>query len=386
MAQKRVAILGSTGSIGRQALEVIRSLEGVRVCALAAGENWELLAEQAGKFSPDAVAIAADEGGEILRSKLADRAAVLTGPDAMTELVRRTRPDVLLTAVVGIAGLWPTLAGIECGSALAIANKETLVMAGAVIMPAARKAGVQVVPVDREHSAIFQCLAGGDRRWLRRVVITASGGALRRWSPQAAENAAVEDALNHPTWEMGPKVTVDSATGINKALEIVEARWLFDLAPEQIQVILHDESIVHSYVEFCDGSVIAQMARPDMAAPIAYALCYPDRPLRATEPLDLAEIGALTFRRPQGRFARAVNLGYEAIRRGPPGGAVLNAANEAAVGAFLAGEITFGKIVPLVEDILGRAPAEGGKKADLRALVEADAWARREVARAVSGP
>ncbi|MBL7132620.1 MAG: 1-deoxy-D-xylulose-5-phosphate reductoisomerase [Phycisphaerae bacterium] len=386
MADKRIAILGSTGSIGRQALEVISGLEGMGVCALAAGENWELLAEQAAEFSPDAVAIAADEGGEILRSRLADRIAVLTGPDAMTELVRSSRPDVLLTAVVGAAGLSPTLAGIECGSALAIANKETLVMAGAVVMPAARKAGVRVVPVDSEHSAIFQCLAAGDRSELRRVVITASGGALRGWSPEAAENAAVEDVLNHPTWEMGPKITVDSATLINKALEIVEAHWLFDLASEQIEVVLHDESIVHSYVEFCDGSVIAQMGLPDMATPIAYALCYPDRPLRATEPLDLAEIGTLTFRRLEGRFARAVNLGYEAIRRGPGGGAALNGANEAAVRAFLAGEITFGKIVPLVEDILNRAPAEGGEQADLSALVAADSWARREVARAVSEP
>ena len=386
MAQKRIAILGSTGSIGRQALEVISSLEGMGVCALAAGGNWELLADQAGRFKPDAVAIAADEGGENLRSKLGDGSEILTGPDAMTELVRRTRPDVLLTAVVGTAGLLPTLAGIECGSALAIANKETLVMAGSVVMPAARKAGVQVVPVDSEHSAIFQCLAAGERCQVRRVVITASGGALRGWSAEAAENAAVEDALNHPTWAMGPKITVDSATLLNKALEIVEAHWLFDLAAEQIEVVLHDESIVHSYVEFCDGSVIAQMGRPDMTTPIAYALCYPDRPVRSTPPLDLAEIGTLTFRKPEGRFARAVKLGYEAIGRGPAGGAVLNGANEAAVQAFLAGEITFGKIVPLVEDILNRTPAEGGEQADLSALVEADSWARREVARAVSGP
>jgi len=386
VAQKRIAILGSTGSIGCQALEVISSLEGVRACALAAGGNWELLADQAGRFKPDAVAIAERDGGRLLRRRLGDGSEILTGPDAMTELVRRTRPDVLLTAVVGTAGLLPTLAGIECGSTLAIANKETLVMAGAVVMPAAREAGVQVVPVDSEHSAIFQCLAAGQRCQVRRVVITASGGALRGWSAEAAENAAVEDVLNHPTWAMGPKVTVDSATLINKALEIVEAHWLFDLAADQIQVVLHDESIVHSYVEFCDGSVIAQLGRPDMATPIAYALCYPDRPLRATPALELPEISRLTFRRAEGRFERAVNLGYEAIRRGPAAGAVLNGANEAAVAAFLAGEITFGRIIPLVEDILNRAPAEAGGKADLSALVEADSWARREVARAVGGP
>ncbi len=385
MIEKRIAILGSTGSIGRQALDVVSSLDGIRVCALAAGGNWELLADQARRFRPELVAIATDEGGDLLRKRLSDGTNVLTGPDAMTELVRRSRPDVLLTAVVGVAGLSPTLAGIECGSALAIANKETLVMAGAVIMPAARRAGVQVVPVDSEHSAIFQCLAAGKRSEVRRIVITASGGALRGWSPEAGENAGVQDALNHPTWEMGPKITVDSATLINKALEIVEAHWLFDLAAEQIQVVLHDESVVHSYVEFWDGSVIAQMGRPDMTTPIAYAICYPDRPHRQVPPLELPDLGSLTFRRPEGRFARAVNLGYEAIRKGPKAAAALNSADEAAVRAFLDGKIGFGRIVPLVEDTLDRAPSEADKKVELDELLEADAWARREVARAISG-
>jgi len=300
----------------------------------------------------------------------------------MTEMVRRARPDMVLTAVVGSAGLAPTLAAIECGADLAVANKETLVMAGEMVMRSAREAGVAVLPVDSEHSAIFQCLAAGRREEVRRVVITASGGALRDWTHPAAENATVQDALNHPTWRMGRKITIDSATLINKALEIVEAHWLFGLAAEQIQVLLHPQSIVHSYVEFCDGSVIAQMGNPDMTLPIAYALSHPRRPARTAPPLDLAQIGKLTFHRPEGRFARAVELGFEVIRRGGTAGAVLNGANESAVEAFLAGKIKFGRIVPLVEDILRDAPR--GEAADLDGLLAADARARDEVAKRIS--
>ena len=384
MKAKRVAILGSTGSIGRQALEVIASTDGLCVCGLAAGGNWELLAEQENAFAPETIALADGERHSDLERKLANGAEVISGPDAMTDMVRRCRPDVLLTAVVGSAGLAPTLAGIECGATLAVANKETLVMAGELVMPAAREAGVDVLPVDSEHSAIFQCLRAGKRAEVRRVVITASGGALRDWHPDDVAAASVDDALNHPTWDMGPKITVDSATLLNKALEVVEAHWLFGLAADQIDVVLHEQSIVHSCVEFCDGSVIAQMGRPDMTGPIAYALCHPDRPSRDVEPLDLAAAAALTFRKVEGRFARAVELGYEAIRRGGAAGAVLNGANEAAVAAFLAGEIHFGRIVPLVEETLNEAPAKAGA-VTLDALMEADAWARRRVAAAVAG-
>ncbi|MCE5278964.1 MAG: 1-deoxy-D-xylulose-5-phosphate reductoisomerase [Planctomycetaceae bacterium] len=384
MKTKRVAILGSTGSIGRQALEVIDSTPGLCACALAAGGNWELLAEQAQKFRPQTIALADGKNHADLRSRLGAGVEVLNGPDAMTELVRRSRPDILLTAVVGAAGLAPTLAGIECGADLAIANKETLVMAGAVVMPAARAAGVAVLPVDSEHSAILQCLSAGKRSEVRRVIITASGGALRDWPADTAEFATVKDALNHPTWQMGPKITIDSATLINKALEIVEAHWFFDLGADEIAVVLHEQSIVHSLVEYCDGSVIAQMGRPDMTGPIAYALSHPHRQVRRGAPLDLAAVGTLTFRRVEGRFARAVDLGFEAIRRGGTAGAVLNSANEAAVAAFLAGKIRFGRIVPLVEEILNRAP-RGGRDVTLDALIEADAWARQCVAAAIEG-
>ncbi|MHC4563194.1 MAG: 1-deoxy-D-xylulose-5-phosphate reductoisomerase [Planctomycetota bacterium] len=382
MKAKRIAILGSTGSIGRQSLEVIATQEDLSVCALAAGANWQNLASQARQFAPEMVAIAGQAAAEPLQQALPDDIGVLAGPDAMTELVRRTRPDVLLVGVVGSAGLEPTLAGIECGATLAIANKETLVMAGEIVMPAARAAGVSVLPVDSEHSAIFQCLTAGRREEVCRVIVTASGGALRDWEAGDAEQATVEDALKHPTWSMGRKITIDSATLINKALEVVEAHWLFDLDAEQIDVVLHDESIIHAMVEYCDGSVIAQMGSPSMATPIAYALGYPDRPMRKTAPLDLAAMGQLTFRPLADRFARAVELGHEAIRRGGLAGAVLNSANEAAVTAFLAGHIRFGQIVPLVEEALYQTPATA--EVTLDALQEADRWARRRVEQTVA--
>jgi 1-deoxy-D-xylulose-5-phosphate reductoisomerase len=380
---KRIAILGSTGSIGRQTLEVIASQPQLRACALAAGNNWRLLAEQARQFAPELLAVADPSAAEALRRELPGGPEVLAGGEAMTELVRRARPDVVLSGVVGTAGLAPTLAAIDCGANLAIANKETLVMAGAIVMPAARAAGVPVLPVDSEHSAVFQCLSAGRREEVRRVVITASGGALRDWDARRVEDATVADALKHPTWSMGRKITIDSATLINKALEVVEAHWLFDLPAEQIQVLLHAESVVHSFVEFCDGSVIAQMGRPDMTTPIAYALCWPQRACRAQAPLDLAAIGKLTFAPLAERFARAVALGYEAVERGGAAGAVLNAANEAAVEAFLQGRIAFGRIVPIVEAVLNLTPPAA--EVTLEALLEADQWARREVDRMISG-
>lgn len=383
MKPRRVTLLGSTGSIGRQSLEVIATQPGLAACALGAGSNGALLAEQARQFRPEMVALATCDDPAAYRRQLDEGVGLLTGPEAMTELVRRTRPDVLLSGVVGTWGLAPTLAAIECGSMLAIANKETLVMAGAIIMPAVQAAGVSVLPVDSEHSAIFQCLAAGKRSEVRRVVITASGGALRDRDAAAVANATVEDALNHPTWRMGRKITIDSATLVNKALEVIEAHWLFGLGAEQIQVVIHPQSIVHSYVEFCDGSVIAQMGRPDMTLPIAYALCHPDRPRRDTPPLDLAAAGKLTFCPPQGRFARAVNLGFEAIRRGGTAGAVLNSANEGAVEAFLAGRIPFGRIVPLVEEVL--AAADTGGEMSLETILAADRWARGQVQRLLGG-
>ncbi len=382
MKQKRIAILGSTGSIGRQTLEVLSQGEDLTACALAAGSNWQLLADQAKQINPQFVAITDPKNASQLQSELPAGVELLTGPDAMTELITRSKPDVVLSGVVGAAGLKPTLAAIELGADLAIANKETLVMAGEIVIPAARDAGVSLLPVDSEHSAIFQCLASGKADEVKLVTITASGGALRDWDDDEAANATVENALNHPTWSMGPKITIDSATMMNKALEVIEAHWLFDLPAEKIKVVIHPESIIHSTVEFRDGSVIAQLAKPDMTLPIAYALFYPDRPARPGEPLDLAEIGNLSFKKLSKRFSRAIDLAYKVINTGGVSGAVLNGANEAAVEAFMAGQIRFGQIVDLAEDILNRAP-----KADevtVEALFQADSWARRQVGEAIS--
>lgn len=380
MNVKRVAILGSTGSIGRQALQVIAAQPGLKVCALAAGSSWKSLAEQARQCRPEIVAITDPQDAAALRAALPEGTQVLTGPDAMVELVRKARPDVLLNGVVGAAGLRPTLQAIECGSSLAIANKETLVMAGAIVMPAARTAGVKVLPVDSEHSAIFQCLQAGCRSEVRKVTITGSGGALRDLDAQAAANASVDLALKHPTWAMGPKITIDSATLMNKALEMIEAHWLFDLTADQIEVVIHPESIIHSMVEFCDGAVIAQMGLPDMTVPIAYALNYPSRSPWQVTPLDLVKLGKLTFRPLNGRFSRAIDLGYKVIRLGGTAGAVLNAANEAAVEAFLQKRISLGRLVPMVEEVLDcLCPAPQREAPGLDALVAADALARQMV-------
>jgi 1-deoxy-D-xylulose-5-phosphate reductoisomerase len=375
---KRIAVLGATGSIGRQTLEVVAGDASLRACALAGGGNWKLLALQARQFQPDFVAITDESCADKLAGALPACTKLLAGPQAMVEMVNLSRPDMLLSGVVGSAGLAPTLAAIDCGADLAIANKETLVMAGGVVMPAARAKGIAVLPVDSEHSAIFQCLSAGRRSEVRRVVITASGGALRDWNDDDAAGASVADALNHPTWQMGRKITIDSATLMNKALEIIEAHWLFDLPCEQIDVVVHPESIIHSYVEFCDGSVIAQLARPDMTMPIAYALSYPDRPVRNIAPLDLAALGKLTFRPLSKRFRRAVDLAYKVIRSGSLAGAVLNAANESAVEAFLDEKISLGQIVPMVEDVLAGSPT--GLAVNLETLLTADRSARQEVA------
>jgi 1-deoxy-D-xylulose-5-phosphate reductoisomerase len=380
---RRVCLIGSTGSIGTQALEVIAEHPGLEVCALGGGRNVKRLAEQVRRFAPPVVAVADDKDVSALEAELPAGTELLAGEEGLVELVARSRPDVLLSAVVGAVGLEPTLEGIRQGATLAIANKETLVMAGAIVMPAARSAGVAVLPVDSEHSAIFQCLAGERTEEVRKVSITASGGSLRDRDDAEAAAAGVAEALNHPTWEMGRKITIDSATLVNKALEVIEAHWLFDLSPDQIDVLIHPESIVHSLVEFCDGNVIAQLARPDMKLPIAYALCHPDRPDRHTQPLDLASLGALRFRRPEGRFARGIEIGFEVIRRGGVTGAAVSAANEEAVAAFLDHKISFGRIVPIVEEIMNRCPE--ADEVSVSSLRSADAWAREEARRALRG-
>lgn len=393
MNQKRVAILGSTGSIGRQSLEVISETPGLKAVALGARTNWQLLAEQLGRYRPDAFALT--DAYACQQVGATEGVEVFGGPDAMKDMVLHTKPDVVVSAVVGSAGLTGTLAAIEVGATLALANKESLVCAGAIVMPAARAAGTDVLPVDSEHSGIFQCIMAGRHEEIRRVIITSSGGALRDWSDTDAHAATAEQALNHPTWEMGPKITIDSATLMNKVLEVIEAHWLFDLPAEKIEVVIHPQSVVHALVEFCDGSVIAQLAQPDMKLPIAYALDWPHRPQRDVPLLDLPKIGNLEFRSLEGRNARAVELAYQVIRRGGACGAVLNAANETAVEAFLAGRIHFGDIVDFVEATLGqwiehesalkKPPNYAESSGTLESLMAADRWARRHVSENLPG-
>jgi len=371
---RKVAILGSTGSIGSQGLDVIAELPELEVCALAAGNNWKLLSEQIRLHRPGIAAISSDPPGEM---NLPDGVNLLVGESAMVEMVSACDADVVLSGVMGTAGLQAALAAIESRADLAIANKETIVAAGEIIIPAAREAGIHLLPVDSEHSAIFQCLAGSDASQVRKVTITSSGGSLRDFDDEEAENASITDVLNHPTWSMGQKITVDSATLINKSLEVIEANMLFGLSPEQIDVVIHPESIVHAMVEFCDGSVIAMLGEPDMKTPIAYALAYPNRPVRQTACLDLASTGKLTFARPAGRELNAINLAYRVIEMGKLAGAVFNAANEAAVQGFLKKKISFGMIVPIVERILNQTPSTS--EVNIEAIIDADRWARQQV-------
>ena len=377
MKTKRIAILGSTGSVGRQALEIIAAADGLSACAISAGANWQLLAEQAGRFAPEAVAVADEAAADKLASTLTDGPEVLAGEGAAAELIRKVRPDMVLTAMVGAAGLDPTLAAIECGADLAVANKESLVMAGAVIMPAARQAGINVLPVDSEHSAIFQCLQGRPARQVRKIIITASGGPFRTWAPERVAQATLDEVLQHPTWQMGRKITIDSATLMNKALEVIEAHWLFGVDADQIEVLVHPESLVHGCVEFTDGSILAQIGSTSMATPIAFALHYPERAPEPVAPLDLAAAGVLHFEAASPDRFPAVELGFEVIRRGGTAGAVVNAANEAAVSAFVDGRLAFGRIVNIVREVLNHTPVN--PEVNVRTILAADTEARRQV-------
>lgn len=375
---KRVVILGSTGSIGRAALEVAaRRPERFRVVGLAARSNWAVLAEQAERFDVAAAAIADASHYEALRRAARNGTRMLAGAEGLAQLVAETDADLVLAAIVGAAGLPATLAAVERGIDVALANKEALVVAGTILVPLARQRGAALIPVDSEHSAIFQALHGGRAGDLRRVYLTASGGPFRTWPRERMHAATLADALRHPTWKMGPKITIDSATMMNKALEVIEARHLFGLRPDQIEVLVHPESIVHSMVEFRDGSILAQLGAPDMRTPIQYALSYPER-LEAVGPrLTWDGVRRLNFEPPDLERFPALRLGFAAAQAGGSSGAVLNAANEAAVEKFRAGELPFGEITSVTERVFGRHRCIG--EPTLAQLLEADAWARREV-------
>lgn len=376
---KRITILGSTGSIGTNTLEVTSALgPSYPVIGLGARRRWRELAEQARAVHPPWVAIADSSLAGKLRPLLPKGAELLVGPEGLVELARRPEAEFIVAAIVGAAGLPSTVAAVEAGKQVGLANKEALVVAGSLIVPVARRTGATLLPIDSEHSAVFQAMAAGRREEVRKVYLTASGGPFRTWSEEDIAKATLQDALRHPTWSMGPKITIDSATMMNKALEIIEARWLFDLDPDAIEVLVHPESIIHSMVEFRDGSVIAQLGTPDMRTPIQYAMTYPRRLEGCSRRLDFSTIRRLNFEPPDPVRFPALRLGYEVAKAGGTAGAVMNAANEAAVEAFREEKIGFNDIVDLTTRVLARHQVV--RDPDLETLLAADAWAREQVA------
>lgn len=347
---KKIAILGSTGSIGTQTLDIVDQNQGdLQVVALAAGSNITLLEQQARKYKPAFVAVWDEERANELKQKLADtQITVASGMDGLLAVATIPESEILVTAIVGMLGIRPTIAAIEAGKDIALANKETMVTAGHIIIPLAKKCGVSILPVDSEHSAIFQSLNGERQNKIKKILLTASGGPFRGKTYEELENVTLEDALKHPNWSMGRKITIDSATMVNKGLEVMEAKWLFDVTPSQIEVVVHPQSILHSAVMFEDGAVIGQMGTPDMRLPILYALFYPERRMLYAEELDLFAIGNLTFERPDRETFYGLSLAYDALDAGGNVPTVYNAANERAVAKFLDGKISFVQIPEII--------------------------------------
>jgi 1-deoxy-D-xylulose-5-phosphate reductoisomerase len=376
---KRLAILGSTGSIGQSALAVVDAHpDRLSVVALAAGENAELLAEQAARYRPQVVAAASHAARDALVRLVSGSSPTVlpAGPDGLIAAATHPDVDIVLCASSGTAGLEAALAAIEAGKTLALANKEVLVMAGALMIDAAYRCGVRLLPVDSEHNAIHQCLSGANGADVTRLILTASGGPFRSLPADALARVTPEDALRHPTWRMGRKITIDSATLMNKGLEVIEARWLFDVPAERIDVVIHPQSIVHSMVEFRDGSVLAQLGVTDMRLPIQYAFSYPDRWAAPVPPLDLLKAGTLEFGAPDRRRFPCLDLAYRAIVHGGAWPIVLNAANELAVEAFLGRAIGFSQIPVVIERALAAADHDLGAPSSLADVRAADAWAR----------
>lgn len=347
---KKIAILGSTGSIGTQTLEIVRDNPDLQVMGLAAGSNAALMEKQVREFHPALAVMWSEEAAKELRGRTADLPVkVLSGMEGLLALASDASYEILVTAIVGMIGIRPTIAAIESGKTIALANKETLVTAGHLIMPLAKKHKVPILPVDSEHSAIFQSMNGEDKKQVSKILLTASGGPFRGRSRQELAGMRAEDALKHPNWSMGRKITVDSASLVNKALEVMEARWLFDVELDSIQVVIHPQSIIHSMVEYVDGAVIAQLGMPDMKLPIQYALFYPERRPMAGERVDFFKLGQITFERPDTEVFTGLKLGMQAARTGGSMPTVFNAANEKAVAMFLNHSIGFLEIPELIE-------------------------------------
>lgn len=372
---KRVVILGSTGSIGKSALEVIgRHQEKFAVTGLAAGSNIEVLEEQIRSFHPEIVAVYDSEASRRLKERVGNIVNVLTGQDGVNAVASYENSDLVLSAMVGFSGLLPTLNAIRAGKTIGLANKETLVVAGEIIMKEARSRGVRILPVDSEHSAVFQCLEGRSKDHLRRIILTASGGPFINRKAEEFGNISPDEALRHPRWKMGKKVTIDSATLMNKGLEVIEASHLFALGPDEISVVIHPESIIHSMVEFIDGTIISQQSVPDMKGPIAYALSYPERLSNIMPSIDLTEVGTLSFFKPDLKRFPCLGYAYEALREGGTMPAVLNASNEVAVKSFLEGRIHFNEIPVIINKTMSSHTSKGSP--ELIDIIEADRWAR----------
>ena len=380
---KKIAILGSTGSIGVNALRVIQANpEKYQVTALAAGKNIRLLLEQIKRFQPLAVAVIEETAANELKAQLTNsgRPEIFFGTEGFIRLATMTEVDTIISAMAGAAGLLPTYSGIKAGRNIALANKETMVMAGSLVMAEARKHGVSILPIDSEHSAILQSLQGHPREDLRRVILTASGGPFRDLSLEEMSKVTPAQALNHPNWNMGAKVSIDSSTMMNKGLEAIEAKWLFDLKMDQISILIHSQSIVHSMVEYKDGSIISQMGVPDMIIPISFALSFPHHLKTRVPPLELEKIGTLSFEKPDMKRFRCLDLALQAAEIGGSMPAVLNGANEIAVESFLKGNIGFLDIPDLIEKTM--ASHEYHPFDSIETVMEVDRWAR-DMARSI---
>lgn len=379
---KAISLLGSTGSIGTQTLDIVAQYpDQFRIVGLAAGRNVEMLAQQIRQFRPEIVAICAVEKLPELKEAIADldsQPILLGGEAGVAEVARYGDAESVVTGIVGCAGLLPTIAAIEAGKDIALANKETLIAGAPVVLPLVEKYGVKLLPADSEHSAIFQCLQGVPQGGLRRIILTASGGAFRDWPVEKLSEVTVADALKHPNWSMGRKITIDSATLMNKGLEVIEAHFLFGMEYDQIDIVIHPQSIIHSLIELQDTSVLAQLGWPDMRLPLLYALSWPERIYTDWEQLDLVKAGSLTFREPDHQKYPCMKLAYAAGRAGGSMPAVLNAANEQAVALFLEEKVQFLDIPRLIEAVCDRHQADNQASPSLDDITEADRWARQE--------
>ena len=371
---KKIAILGSTGSIGTQTLDVVREhSDELQVVALAAGSNKERLKEQIKEFHPKVVSLSDEKKAQELKEELAgERVEVVCGMEGLIEVAGADSADVVVTAVVGMMGILPTMEAIKKGKDIALANKETLVTAGHLIIPMAKEYGVSILPVDSEHSAIFQSLQGEPKAALDKILLTASGGPFRGKSAEFLETVTLEDALNHPNWSMGPKITIDSSTMVNKGLEVMEAKWLFGVDYSQIEVVIQPQSIIHSMVQYVDGAIIAQLGTPDMRVPIEYALFYPERRSLSGDRLDFSKLSQITFEKPDYKVFRGLSLAIEAGKTGGTMPTVFNAANERAVAKFLKGEIKYTDIVRSIEKCMDAHKVSAHP--DLEEILATEQW------------